>query len=323
MARGTAPLIHPDDRLRAARAWDEAQRTREPYEIEYRIRDGDGNFRWQLFRIRPVVAEDGTFTGWTSASIDVHETRELREQLEEAVQQLARAVAAKDEVLGLISHEMRTPLTTLTGNASYLLRRGEDATPEERRAIAADLTADAQRLSSVVENMLVLSRAGSGSLTIECEPARLYHLLQEAIDEFRERSPGRQICVDASPVTPLANVHPGYYKQVVGNLISNADKYSPPGGEIRIKLEYVPGVELRTHVIDQGAGIPPDQVANIFAPFFRSPEHLAFQGIGLGLTVCQRLVELQGGSIWVTNLEGGGCCFAFSSPLMDDLPGDD
>ncbi len=323
MAHGTAPLIHPEDRARAGRAWNKARRSQKPYEIEYRIRDGNGEFRWQLFRIQPVVSPDGTLTGWASASVDVNETMELRQQLEETVQQLAQAVAAKDEVLGLISHEMRTPLTTLFGNASYLLRHGDRSSPKERRQLAADLTADARRLSSVVENMLVLSRIGSGNLRIEREPARLCHLAQEVIDEFRERSPDRMIFLQTPESAPLANVHPGYYRQVLANLISNADKYSPTEGEIRVVVERTGPDEVETRVMDQGPGIPPDQIENVFASFYRSPEHRELQGLGLGLTVCQRLVELQGGTISVTNLAEGGCCFTFTSPMMNDLPEDD
>lgn len=313
MARGTAPLIHPDDMAEAARRWAEAQRNQQAYEIEYRVRDRDGEFRWQMFRIQPVLSEAEGLVGWTSVSIDVHEMKELREKLQDTVEQLADAVASKDEVLGLISHELRTPLTTLMGNASYLLRHGEEVGPEGRLGIATDLAADSRRLYAVIENMLVLSRIEAGA-QLETEPARLNRLVEAEIAEFRHRCPGREVIVDAPEDLPLVLVNPTYYRQVLGNLLSNADKYSPAQGPISVRLT-VDGDFVDSHVVDTGPGIPDGDRDRIFAPFFRSQGHAALTGTGLGLTVCRRLVELHGGTISAQNLEGGGCRFSFTTPI--------
>jgi PAS domain S-box-containing protein len=315
MAHGTAPLIHPDDVAEASRRWAEARRNAEAYEIEYRVRDREGTYRWQMFRIQPVVSEQDQLLGWTSISIDVHETRQLREELQETIAKLADAIASKDEVLGLISHELRTPLTTLMGNASYLLRHGESLGEEGRAGVAADLAADSRRLYAVIENMLVLSRMETGA-QLETEPARLNRLVETVIEEFSQRSPAREIRLEAPETLPLVLVNPTYYKQVVGNLLSNADKYSPATGAITVTL----GVEdnmLVTSVLDSGPGIQEDELDRVFAPFFRSSGHAKLTGTGLGLTVCRRLVELHGGTISVRNLEGGGCRFWFTTPIPD------
>ncbi len=315
MQRGTAPLIHPDDVKGASRRWSEAQRKRAAYEIEYRIRDRHGEFRWQVFRIRPAISEEGQLIAWTAVSIDVHETRELREQLQVSVEQLADAINAKDEVLGLISHELRTPLTTLLGNASYLGRHADDISGEALAEFAAELQRDARRLYAIIENMLVLSRLGAGE-TIETEPVRLSRLAEEAITEFRERSPARHLEVAVPGNAPLVMANPVYFKQVLGNLLSNADKYSPAEGPIAVSITAADGF-LVTQVTDCGSGIPAEDVEHVFSPFFRSSQHSTFTGIGLGLTVCQRLVELQGGQITVRNLPEGGCAFSFTTPLAD------
>lgn len=314
MARGTAPLIHPDDAENAGQRWAEARREVKAYEIEYRIRARDGGYRWQLFRIRPAVDDTGRLWGWTSVSVDVNEPRELRERLQETVDQLAAAMAAKDEVLGLISHELRTPLTTLLGNAGYLGRYGRTMTKEGLVELAAELQRDARRLYAVIENMLVLSRLGTSGETIEVEPVRLNRLAAEVVEEFRERAPGRDCQLRTSPAVPLVNANPTYYKQVLGNLLSNADKYSPAGGAVAVIVEQK-GSYIETRVTDEGSGIPEEDLDRVFTPFFRSSGHARQTGIGLGLTVCQRLVELQGGQIRVENLQGGGCCFSFSIPV--------
>ena len=313
MANGTAPLIHPDDMRTATRSWMAALRSGQGYEIEYRVRDRQGEYRWQSFRIRPLLTEGGETSGWAAVAVDVHENKQLRDELGEAVEQLADAMAAKDEVLGLISHELRTPLTTLLGNAAYLQRNVGGLDPDTRQAIVADLAADSQRLYVVIENMLVLSRLGANE-RIETEPARLNRLAEMAAKDFQKRAPSRPIEVDVPAAVSLVLVNPNYYRQVVGNLLSNADKYSPAGLSITVRVDEAEGA-LETSVIDQGAGIPPEDVDRVFAPFFRSSNHSSFTGVGLGLTVCQRLVELQGGSIRVRNLEAGGCCFSFTIPI--------
>lgn len=315
MARGTAPLIHPDDVERTTLAWADARRRQEAYEIEYRIRNRDGEYRWQMFRIQPVIPEGGELVGWTSVSIDVHETKQLREELQETVEKLADAVASKDEVLGLISHELRTPLTTVMGNASYLMRHGEDLARDERSALAADLVSDSRRLYAVIENMLVLSRMEAGA-ELETEPARLNRLVEATIEELRQRSPDREVRFEAAPDLPLVSVNPTYYRQIVGNLLSNADKYSPAAGPITVAIAEEDGF-LSTSVIDSGPGVPDAEVDRVFAPFFRSKGHSGLTGTGLGLTVCRRLVELHGGGIFVQNMEGGGCRFWFTIPVPD------
>ncbi len=317
MARGTAPLIHQDDMEEASRQWASARANGVAYEIEYRVRDRHGEYRWQMFRIQPVLSDRNDLLGWTSVSIDVHETKQLREQLEEAIGQLAEAIAAKDEVLGLISHELRTPLTTILGNASFLQRHGTEMTDDSKAAVAADLVADARRLYAVIENMLVLSRmdVDAGAET-ETEPHRLNHLVEATVAEFAQRSPQREVHVDAPADIPIALVNGTYFKQILGNLLSNADKYSPKGLPVSVALRERAGM-LETSVVDGGPGIPGDAIDHVFAPFVRLKGHAGVAGSGLGLTVCRRLVELHGGTIGVRNREGGGAHFWFTIPIHD------
>ena len=316
MATGTAHLMHPDDWQRAAEAWEEAKKAEEAYDIDYRVRDAKGEFRWQSFRIRPVKGADGKLLGWTSASVDIQDAKDFQSQLELANEQLAEAVRAKDEVLGLISHELRTPLTTLLGNARFLNSRGEELDAAGRTQIGVDLEHDARRLFAVIENMLVLSRASVGE-PAEIEPVHLQRLAESTLNDFRARVPGRGVSFTIEAPLSFALANPLYYHQILGNLLSNADKYSPPGSPIEVTIREAPGLAATT-VADHGPGIPESEVTKVFEPFFRSPNHSArVHGIGLGLTVCQRLVELQGGAISVSNREGGGCEFTFTVPVAD------
>ncbi|MGE0600037.1 MAG: PAS domain S-box protein [Dehalococcoidia bacterium] len=315
MREGTAPLIHPDDRRIATKAWLTALETREPYEISYRVRNRTGQFRWQMFRIRPVKDSVGTFYGWTSVSIDIHDTKALQAELERTVEQLAEAINAKDEVFGLISHELRTPLTTILGNAMYLSRHLDRVDAESLRSIAEDLESHAVRLNDLIENMLVLSRTRTGETEIETEPLLIPRLAEEVVREFEERHPSRCVAFSSTPAVALVEANASYYRQTLSNLLSNANKYSPEDSPIIV--EVVEDVrQVRTSVIDAGPGIAEEYVKNIFDPFVRLNTKPGISGLGLGLTLCKRLVELQGGQISVANREGGGCEFSFTLPVM-------
>ena len=131
---------------------------------------------------------------------------------------------------------------------------------------STELVNDAQRLNTVIENMLVLSRVGSGE--VETEPARLYILAQETVTEFERRVPGRQLELVYPQQSALVEVNPVYFKQVLGNLISNAHKYSPPGEPIRVVVALEPEAAV-VKVIDRGPGIAQEELDSVFAPFFR------------------------------------------------------
>jgi PAS domain S-box-containing protein len=315
MTSGTARLIHPDDRARATERWLNALRAGEGYDIDYRVLSSTGEYRWQNFRIRPLVGPEGESVGWTSASVDVHEAKELAERLAAANEELTKANQAKDEVLGLISHELRTPLTTLVGNTRLLRRRGDALSPEDRLAIAHDLESDALRLEAVIANMLVLSRTNLRE-PIESEPLRVQSLAAKVIRDFQARHSDREVEFLAARDLPLGSGNELHYQQILENLLSNADKYSPRTCSIGVELSLA-GEMIQTTVIDGGSGLREADMDRIFEAFFRSSSaHAKTYGIGLGLTVCRRLVELHGGTIEARNIKPTGSAFSFTTPTL-------
>ncbi len=317
MQSGTASVIHPDDARRAAAAWAEARRTEQPYDIDYRVLDRHRQYRWQTFRIRPVRNPDGDVVGWTSASVDVHEARELAEQLGAANAQLVEANQAKDEVLGLVSHELRSPLTAVLSGARLLHERAETLTDDDRRAVAADVESHAQRLQGIIENMLVLSRGGAMEAPA-LEPVLLTHLVRRVVDDFRRHTPGRPVALDLASNVSVVLANATFVEQILRNLLTNANKYAAGGSGIDVRLALSndeTSVELS--VGDRGPGIHEDEIERVFDAFYRSTNNpRGTFGVGLGLTVCRRLAELQGGSVTVRNREGGGCEFQLSLPAM-------
>jgi len=226
---------------------------------------------------------------------------------------------AAEDFLGLVSHELRTPVTTIYGNAQLLLRRSGEL-PDEPRDMLADVVEDSDRLLGVIENLLLLTRAEAGSPP-ELEPQLMDHVLRRACEAFQKRrrrtvtftrKPGSHVVVEADRT---------YLELLIGNLLSNADKYSALGEVIEVVLSADP-LEARVSVLDRGIGFGEAEAERIFTPFYRSSSAKRHaSGMGIGLAVCKRIVEAQGGRVWANPRDDGGAEVGFALPLMAD-PGD-
>ena len=226
--------------------------------------------------------------------------------------------AVKDEVLAFVAHELRGPLTTILGNASILLNKHNALGPSTVDLALQDIQTEARRLQRLIANLLVLVRPEQENST-PAEPLDFYGLVRTAINEHRKGCPHRQIRLSAKETDILVVGHRDYTEEVFINLLSNAEKYSPPAEPIEVRLRRV-GDHVEASVLDRGPGIPTAEVDAIFQPFYRSPMTSSqAAGLGLGLAVCKRLIEIQGGHIWVAPREGGGSEFAFALPSAGRL----
>ncbi len=233
-------------------------------------------------------------------------------------QELRKANEAKDEFLGLVSHELRTPITTIYGGARLLRWRGDTLDEESKREVVQDIASETERLHRIVENLLALARVELGQEVVG-EPVLFQRSVNGLVKSFAERNPGRPVECDVDPELPPVAAEATYLEQVLRNLLSNADKYSPPGRPIEVRAESCDG-EAIVRVLDRGPGIQPEEAESIFERFYRSPdsERMA-RGMGLGLTVCKRLIEAQAGRIWARPRDGGGLEVGFALPLCDEL----
>jgi PAS domain S-box-containing protein len=241
----------------------------------------------------------------------------LYEEAETTVEYLRRANAAKDEFLGLVSHELKTPITTIYGNAEVLRRKGDSLDEQTRRAAVEDVSREAERLHRIIDNLLVLARLEQGQ-TLEVEPTLMRRVAERLIEDHKQRSPMRVIELRAPEELIPVLCEPLYTEQVLRNLISNAEKYSPWDRKIEVVIEHSPG-ELCVSVLDRGSGIDPGEVERIFTPFYRSPRTSSKAGgVGIGLAVCKRLIEAQGGRVWARPREGGGSDIGFALPAIEE-----
>lgn len=244
------------------------------------------------------------------------ERQTLIEQLEESVKALASANAAKDEFLTLVSHELRTPITIILGGSDLLYRRWQNEADDTNRALFDDIRRAAGRLSQLVENLLVLARSGHED-DLSKEPVLLARGVNAAVAIYRRNHPEREIRVSHSSPTEVVEGSQLAIELITGNLLSNADKYSPPGLPVDVEVAQK-GPFAVVRVSDCGPGLTPEDLARAFDPFYRGDEaKRRATGFGIGLAVCRRLAATMAGGIEAYRREVGGTVFEVTLPRME------
>jgi PAS domain S-box-containing protein len=263
----------------------------------------------------PLRDADGTIIGAVNVLVDVTDRLTAEQALQTTADALRASNAVKDEFLGLISHELRTPVTTIYGNATLLADRAELG--DRERTMVGDIQSDSDRLLRIVENLLQLTKLGAGS-DLDLEPQVLDHVVHRAVASYRRRHPNREVRLTTSPPSADVDGDSTAIELLLENLLSNADKYSPASEPIDVLIERHED-EARLHVLDRGIGIPADDAGAVFTTFYRTEEaRRSASGMGVGLAVCKRIVEAQGGRIWAGPRDGGGADVGFALPLSAD-----
>ncbi|HLF91353.1 MAG TPA: ATP-binding protein [Anaerolineales bacterium] len=248
-------------------------------------------------------------------------TRELNEK----ISQLARANAdlqkldqTRTEFVSLVSHQLRAPLTNMSGAVENIRVGCKLQTPACSRMLAI-LDQQTTRLDRLVEGVLSTARIEAGELTFHTEPISIHPLAHQIVEQFRARQVGRTVHLTQKPGLPLAFADRDRVAEVMTNLLDNANKYSPQGTDIFVGLRADQD-EITVSVSDQGPGIPPGDLDRVFEKFYRidSSDAQTAYGYGLGLYVCGQLVKAMGGRIWVENHPEGGAVFSFTLPVWQE-----
>ncbi len=228
------------------------------------------------------------------------------------------ALAAKDDFIGFTTHELKTPLTVLLGFADVLRRRAGEMEPETIKEVSAMLVEEARKLEEIIGNMLLLARAERGA---EDEPVLLRRVVSKVIQGRPWKHGANAVRLTAEGEARMVMAPVGWIEHVVENLLSNAEKYSEPGSPIEVHVATAPDSPwITVEVLDRGRGISEEQARDVFEPFFRAnPGETGVPGVGLGLTVCRKLVDRLGGEIWIRPREGGGCVAGFRLPIAEGL----
>lgn len=221
----------------------------------------------------------------------------------------------KSQFLSVVSHEFRTPLTSIKASIDLLgatLATSDEVTQRLLRNVGRSV----ERLELLVADILTMARLKSGTLQLDLQPHALHALIDETVPVIAPllEAKGQRLSIDCPRGLPRARVDRRWLGQALLNLLSNAHKYSPRGSAISLSAgEAAEGLVLA--VCDQGPGIPPEKLAQVFDEFYRVDERGGpAAGAGLGLAIAKSLVELHGGHIEAENLPGGGACFRLSIP---------
>ena len=279
----------------------------EPYEAEYRVKRNNGDELWVREHIYPSYRSDGTIESFVGKISDITERKKL-DQL-------------KEDFIILVSHELRSPLTVITGAVNTVLTEGASLSPEETRQLLQDAALEADSLSHLLGNLLEVSRVQANRLFLHTEALSVKEVIQDTVGQIKRRSLAHQFIVNTPRKIPLVYADQLRLERILYNLLENAVKYSPQGGKIRVFIRLEQEF-LVIGVSDQGIGISLADQAKLFAPFQRLEEsrRKGVKGAGLGLLVCRRLVEAHGGRIWVESELDRGSTFFFTLPLRRGQP---
>ena len=222
---------------------------------------------------------------------------------------------ARDAFIGMLSHELRTPITTIYAGAKLLAREG-GLESNLQAEIFDDIHSEAERLHRLVEDVVALTRFGEGALDIGSEPVLLQRVLPAVARSEEGRWPGGSFEVRMEADLPPVSGDATYVEQVVRNLLANAMKYGGPESRAVVQASEGEG-EVEVRVLDQGPGFPEGESDRLFELYYRSPAIARkFSGSGIGLFVCSRLIDAMGGRVWASNRPEGGAEFGFALRAM-------
>ena len=224
----------------------------------------------------------------------------------------------RNSLLAGISHDLRTPLSTIVGAASSLAEEPERLSPDAQRELARTIYDEGQRMATLANNILDMARLDAGAVTLKLDWVPLEEIVGGVLTRLRARLERRPVRIDLPKDAPLVRLDAVLIEQVLVNLVENALKYTPAGTAIDISAKFVPDAVTVT-VADEGPGIPPGLEEKLFDKFYRASPERAQSGVGLGLTICRAIVEAHGGTIRAENRSPHGAVFRFTLP-RDEAP---
>ena len=300
-------VLHPEDQGRVVELWREAVLEQKDFEVEYRLRRADGEFRWFIRRGFRLPGRDGTRGRWIGTCTDVHD-------LKTSQQILRQADSLKEDFLFMAAHELRTPLTALRLHAELMHKvLGRDGAEVRMRRHLSSMEVQVDRLEELLRTLLDVSRINSGTFTLELGDVDLSEVVRGVLERFGAEAERAGTELRFQPRQVTGRWDRTRLDQVITNLVSNAIKY---GNRRPVDLELdesAGAVHLR--VRDHGIGVAPEQREGIFERFKRGDNVRAATGLGLGLWISRKLVEAHGGSLSVESALGEGSTFTLSIPL--------
>ncbi len=296
-------ILHPDDFPKAIKLWKASQKNKSAYEIEYQFKDRtkENGYRWFLGRAIPIKDTNDEIIQWIGTCTDIDEFKQFQQQ--------------KDNFLGIASHELKTPLTSLKLYSQFLeksLRKNED---HRNADVAMKMDEQINKLNSLINDLLDVTKIQNGKILLNNTDFDFDELVNEVVSE-QQMSTKHKIEIESDHLTGIVSGDRNRISQVISNLINNAIKYSPNSDKILITKKLTENNIILFSVKDFGIGIPEDKKDKVFEQYYRvsgSKEH-TFPGLGLGLYISSEIIKRAGGRIFVNSVVGKGSDFCFEIP---------
>ncbi len=317
---GWSTAIHPDDAQPTIDEWNRAVAEKRTFALDHRIRRRDGEWRLCAVRAMPILNADGTVHEWVGVHADITERKRDEEKLRQLAADLSEADRRKDEFLATLAHELRNPLAPIRNGLQLIkLAGGQAATVERARAMMERQLTQMVRL---VDDLMDVSRISLGKLELRKERLALATVLNSAVETSRPliEQMGHELSVTLPKQPIIVDADLTRLAQVFLNLLNNAAKYSDRGGHIRLNVE-ARGSDVVVTVTDAGIGIDAAQLPSIFTMFTQVGGSLERSqgGLGIGLTLVKRLVDMHGGSVEAKSAGlGRGSEFVVRLPVVID-----
>jgi PAS domain S-box-containing protein len=333
IGRSFADFTDEETAKRLFKVYSTMFRTGEPVrELEYQIIDSTGAMRILEASASLIRDENGKPIGFRGTGRNVTARKQAERELREAKEAAETASRAKGAFLATVSHELRTPLTAVLGFAKLIKKRFSDvlmpaltgsapAVDRAARQVAANLdiiVSEGERLTALINDVLDLAKIESGKMQWQMRPMRIAAVIEQAVAATTALAEQKdlQIVTEVEETLPMIEADPDRLMQVVVNLLSNAVKFTDQG-RVTCRARRT-GQELVVSVIDTGIGIATEEHDKIFEQFVQVSDTLTGKptGTGLGLPICQEIVERHGGRIWVESEPGRGSTFSFTLPIQ-------
>lgn len=287
---GWLHAIHPDDRAYAERQWREAVAARGFVNAEFRLRAPDGGWRWTNVRAAPLLDAEGRIEKWVGMNVDISDHKRAEQALREAD-------SRKEEFLATLAHELRNPLATIR-NALRLLRANLDRVASER--VNEMLERQVNHMVRLLDDLLDVSRISRGAIELRREPLDLAKVVRDAVEAsspaIDRAGHTFEVVLPDEPISVVGDAL--RLAQVLSNLLSNAARYTDPGGHIKLVARRN-GANALVEVSDSGIGIAPEQLPHVFAMFaqINRCDARSQGGLGIGLALAQSLAQMHGGVV--------------------------
>lgn len=312
-------LIHPDDRERVSKALMSVSPEHPDYDEEFRIIRPDIGERWIMAKGRLYLDENGKARKMVGCNIDITEKKQTLLALEAAKEAAESANKSKDDFLGVLSHELKTPLSSILGYSALLSSGKLSNKPEQFNLAVATIERSARVQVELIEDLLDISRIVAGRITVKRLIVGIPGILKQAVDAIQPMAGEKEIVVECPECSDKMFVmgDPARLQQVFGNILNNAVKFTPNKGKVLVRIERR-GLSVAISVKDTGIGFKKEFIPSLFKKFSQASSGVRRQGkgLGLGLSIAKTLVDLHQGTITGTSEgEGKGATFTVTLPL--------